>query len=175
MRGYSGMGPYRKNSGAIGGIELYQCPQRRVAPSIPSTPTRPLPANFRGPEFPQGFFGIQSMMDDVAYKMKMDPVEFVAEEHDAQGRTTRMPYTNYTLEECIRRGAEAFDWKKRWHAKPGSDAGPIKRGAGHVVHGVPLGPRPQQRGRFDVDSKRQVHRASSASPTSAPAPRPRWD
>ena len=26
MRGYSGMGPYRKNTGNIGGIELYQCP-----------------------------------------------------------------------------------------------------------------------------------------------------
>ena len=40
------------------------------------------------------------------------------------------PYTNYTLEECIRRGAEAFDWKTRWRPQPGSDAGPIKRGAG---------------------------------------------
>ena len=26
LRGYSGMGPYRKNSGAIGGIEIYQVP-----------------------------------------------------------------------------------------------------------------------------------------------------
>src|SRR6202051_4545587 len=25
FRGYSGMGPYLKNSGAIGGVELYQC------------------------------------------------------------------------------------------------------------------------------------------------------
>ncbi len=29
LRGYSGMGPYRKNSGAIGGVELYQCSERR--------------------------------------------------------------------------------------------------------------------------------------------------
>ena len=29
-----------------------------------------------------------------------------------------------------RRGAEAFDWKRRWKARPGSDAGPVKRGAG---------------------------------------------
>src|SRR6476619_5637257 len=26
LRGYSGMGPYRKNTGAIGGIDIYQCP-----------------------------------------------------------------------------------------------------------------------------------------------------
>jgi CO/xanthine dehydrogenase Mo-binding subunit len=39
-------------------------------------------------------------------------------------------FTNYTLEECIRRGAEAFDWKNHWRPEPGSDRGPIKRGAG---------------------------------------------
>src|SRR5262249_62121369 len=27
-------------------------------------------------------------------------------------------------------GAEAFEWKKRWRPQPGSDSGPIKRGAG---------------------------------------------
>jgi CO/xanthine dehydrogenase Mo-binding subunit len=44
--------------------------------------------------------------------------------------TADAPFTNYTLEECIRRGAEMFDWKARWRPRPGSDAGPIKRGAG---------------------------------------------
>src|SRR5262249_11550403 len=39
------------------------------------------------------------------------------------------PYSNYTLDECLRRGAEVFDWKKRWHPA-GSDSGPIKRGSG---------------------------------------------
>jgi CO/xanthine dehydrogenase Mo-binding subunit len=40
------------------------------------------------------------------------------------------PYTTYSLDECIRRGAEAFQWKTRWKPQPGSDRGPIKRGAG---------------------------------------------
>jgi CO/xanthine dehydrogenase Mo-binding subunit len=39
-------------------------------------------------------------------------------------------YTNYSLDECIRRGVQAFDWKSRWRPKPGSDTGPVKRGAG---------------------------------------------
>src|SRR5947209_1730943 len=39
-------------------------------------------------------------------------------------------FRNYTLDECIRRGAEVFEWKKRWRPQPGSDPGPIKRGAG---------------------------------------------
>jgi len=127
LRGYSGMGPYRKNSGAIGGVELYQCPNVESV-VYPVYTNRAVSGNYRAPEFPQGFFGIQSMMDDVAYKMKMDPVEFVLKNMSRKSND-EVPYSNYTLEDCIRRGAEAFEWKKRWHAA-GADTGPIKRGAG---------------------------------------------
>ena len=128
LRGYSGMGPYRKNSGAIGGIELYQCPHIESAVS-PVYTNRTVSGNFRGPEFPQGFFGIQSMMDDVAAKLKMDPVDFILKNMTRKANDVT-PYTTYTLDECIRRGAEVFEWKTRWRPQPGSDAGPIKRGSG---------------------------------------------
>ena len=128
MRGYSGMGPYRKNSGAIGGIELYQCPHIETTVS-PVYTNRTVSGNFRGPEFPQGFFGIQSMMDDVAAKLKMNPVEFILRNMTRKAND-QIPYTTYTLDECLHRGAEAFEWKKRWRPQPGSDSGPIKRGAG---------------------------------------------
>ena len=128
LRGYSGMGPYRKNTGAIGGIDLYQCPN--IESTIyPVYTNITVSGNFRGPEYPQGFYGIESMMDDVAYKMKMDPVDFILKNMTRKSRD-EVPYTNYSLEECIRRGAEAFEWEKRWHPQPGSDKGPIKRGAG---------------------------------------------
>ena len=61
------MGPYRKNSGAMAGIELYQCPNIESV-GHPGLHEPDGVGNFRGPEFPQGFFGIQSMMDDVAYE-----------------------------------------------------------------------------------------------------------
>jgi CO/xanthine dehydrogenase Mo-binding subunit len=128
LRGYSGMGPYRKNSGAIGGIELYQCPHIETTVS-PVYTNRTVSGNFRGPEFPQGFFGIESMMDDVAFKLKMDPVEFILKNMTRKAND-QVPYTSYSLDECIHRGAEAFEWKKRWRPEPGSDAGPIKRGSG---------------------------------------------
>jgi len=127
LRGFSGMGPYRKNSGAIGGIEVYQCPNiERVVTPVYTNKT--VSANFRGPEFPQGFFGIESMMDDVAAKLKMDPVEFILKNMTRKFRD-ETEYTTYTLEDCVRRGAEHFEWKKRWHP-PGSSPGPIKRGVG---------------------------------------------
>jgi len=128
LRGFSGMGPYRKNSGNIAGVEIYQCPNIETSIS-PVYTNRTVSGNFRGPEYPQGFFGIQSMMDDVAAKLKMDPVEFILKNMTRQAND-QTPYTTYSLDECIRRGAEAFEWKKRWRAVPGSDPGPIKRGAG---------------------------------------------
>jgi CO/xanthine dehydrogenase Mo-binding subunit len=128
LRGYSGMGPYRKNSGAMAGVEQYKC--ANVESVIhPVYTNKTVSGNFRGPEFPQGFFGIQSMMDLVAYKMDMDPVEFILKNMTRMSRD-EVPFTNYTLEECMRRGADAFGWKERWRRVPGSDPGPIKRGAG---------------------------------------------
>ena len=128
LRGYSSMGGYRKNSGSMAGIELYDV--ANIESSIsPVYTNKTVSGNFRGPEFPQGFFGIQSMMDDVAYKMKMDPVEFGMKNMIRTAREN-VPFSNYTLDECIRRGAEIFDWKSRWRPVPGSDKGPIKHGAG---------------------------------------------
>jgi CO/xanthine dehydrogenase Mo-binding subunit len=128
LRGYSGMGPYRKNSGRMGGIEIYQCPN--IESTIyPVYTNKTVSGNFRGPEFPQGYFGIQNMMDDVAYKLNMDPVDFVLKNMTRKSED-RVEYTNYSLDECIHRGVEAFDWKKRWRPKPGSDTGALKRGAG---------------------------------------------
>jgi len=130
LRGFSGMGPYRKNSGNMAGVELYRAANIDTVIS-PVYTNRTVSGNFRGPEYPQGFFGIQSMMDDVAYKLKISPVDFALRNMPRPSSGAAGPaFTNYTLDECIRRGADAFDWKTRWRAQAGSDAGPIKRGAG---------------------------------------------
>jgi CO/xanthine dehydrogenase Mo-binding subunit len=127
LRGYSGMGGYRKNSGAISGVELYGCPNA-VSTVYPVYTNRTTSGNFRGPSDPQGFFGIESMMDDVAYKLGIDPVEFAMTNMRRPGQG--VTFTNFSLDECIRRGAELFDWKARWRPVAGSDRGPVKRGAG---------------------------------------------
>ena len=127
LRGYSGMGPYRKNSGAIGGVDVYQCPNTETIVH-PVYTNRTVSGNFRGPEYPQGYFGVQSMMDEVAFRMKMDPVDFILKNMTRKYRD-ETPYTSYSLDECIRRGADAFDWKKKWHP-PGAGAGPVRRGVG---------------------------------------------
>ncbi|HEX5226998.1 MAG TPA: xanthine dehydrogenase family protein molybdopterin-binding subunit [Bryobacteraceae bacterium] len=127
FRGYSGMGPYRKSSGDIAGVELYQCPhvEKLVYPVLTNMAVS---ANLRGPAYPQGIFGIESLMDHIAYELKMDPVDFRVKNMTRKYHD-QVPYTSFGLEECVLRGAEAFEWKKRWH-EPGAGDGPVKRGVG---------------------------------------------
>lgn len=127
LNSYSGMGPYRKNWGGVSGIDVYTCPN--VMSSIyPVYTNRTTSGNFRGPGDTQGFFGIQSMMDSIAYNLGMDPVEFALKNMRRPSDTDR--FTNYTLDQCIEQGAALFDWQRRRQVVPGSDTGSIKRGAG---------------------------------------------
>ena len=84
------------------------------------------------------------MMDEVAYKVGMDPVDFVLKNMSRKANDNN-PYTNYTLEECIRRGAEAFEWKNRWQPQAGLGHGPAEARRGLLVSCFPLRARPQQR------------------------------
>ena len=130
LRGYSGMGPYRKSSGDIGGIEMYQCPNvEKVV--YPVYTNMAVSANYRAPAYPQSVFGIESLMDHIAYDLKIDPVEFRLKNFTRKYHD-QIPYTSSGFEECIRRGAETFGWKSRWHPA-GAGEGPVKHGVGMAM------------------------------------------
>jgi CO/xanthine dehydrogenase Mo-binding subunit len=130
LRGYSAMGAYRKSTGAIAGVELVRCPHVETTVH-PVYTNSAVAANYRAPAYPQGVFGLESMLDHIANELSINPLDFrllnaTREYHD------ELPYTSYGLEECIRRGADAFEWKRRWRT-PASDRGPLKRGAGMAM------------------------------------------
>lgn len=127
LNAYSGMGPYRKNSGGISGMEGYACPnlERTIYPVYTN---RTVSGNFRAPSEPHGHFGVECMMDEIAYQLGMDPVDFTL--RNMLRPTDSRPFTNYSLDQCIARGVELFDWPARRRVTPGSDPGPLKRGAG---------------------------------------------
>lgn len=130
LRGYSGMGPYRKSSGDIAGIELFQCPNVRKE-VYPAYTNMSVAANFRGPSYPQGVFGIESIMDHVAHELQLDPLDFHIR-NLTQKYNDALPYTSWALPECIEQGAKLFDWKtRRRHVN--ADHGPIKRGVGMAI------------------------------------------
>ena len=155
LRGYSGMGPYRKSSGGIAGIELFRCPnvKREVYPIYTNMAVS---ANYRGPSYPQGVWGIESVMDDIAHQLGIDPVEFHLKNLTRQ-YLDETPYTSFGLPECITVGTEQFDWSRRWR-RAGSEDGPLRRGVGMAVgmFAARLG-RSSARLRLDGSGRLWVH------------------
>lgn len=72
----------------------------------------------RAPGHPQASFAMESLVDELAYKIGIDPVEF---------RRKNMPDTNYHRQ--LDRGAREIGWSNR-NPTPGGGAGPLKRGMG---------------------------------------------
>ena len=67
------------------------------------------------------------MMDDVAAKLKMDPVEFIRANMTRKSRDTT-DYTNYTPEECpMRRGDARLEITVEAGAGPTADRSSVAR------------------------------------------------
>ncbi|MGH7149867.1 MAG: xanthine dehydrogenase family protein molybdopterin-binding subunit, partial [Planctomycetota bacterium] len=108
---------------------LYACPNVRVAHTdvrINAGPPRPQ----RAPGDPQGSAGLEVLIDRLAEKVGLDPLDFrlknLAETDPSNGK----PYSTSPLRECYEKGAGSFGWKALRKKAPGSDPGPLKRGVG---------------------------------------------
>ena len=130
LRGVSGMGPHRKSGGGIAGTELFRCPnvRREVSPAYTNMTVA---ANFRGPAYPQGVWGIESVMDQVAHELAIDPVDFHLR-NLTRAYNDETPYTSWALRECITEGARRFGWPARWR-RAGTGSGPRRRGVGMAL------------------------------------------
>ncbi|MBT9259023.1 MAG: xanthine dehydrogenase family protein molybdopterin-binding subunit [Clostridiales bacterium] len=68
--------------------------------------------SFRAPGFPEGSFALESAMDDLAHRLKMDPIELRIR-HFSKKRRDGTPWARNSLAELCRVGAEKFGWSKR--------------------------------------------------------------
>lgn len=67
----------------------------------------------RAPGEATGLFALESAMDELAYKIGIDPVELRLINHADVNPHNGLPWSRKHLKECYRRGAEAFGWNKR--------------------------------------------------------------
>lgn len=84
---------------------------------------------FRAPGHPQGTFALESLMDDLAEKIGMDPLDFRLKNYSEVDPISGRPYTTKMLKDTYQKGADAIGWYSRRKA-PGSDPNYIKRGIG---------------------------------------------
>jgi xanthine dehydrogenase YagR molybdenum-binding subunit len=117
--GISGGG---KSAGGGGGAAIalpyiYKFPNVRSQQFGLTMNTGPASA-FRAPGHPPASFGTESMIDEVAVKLGMDPLQF-----------RLLNDSDPTRQREYKEGAEKFGWTAKYQ-KPGNSPGPIKTGIG---------------------------------------------
>ncbi len=71
------------------------------------------PTFMRAPGEASGTFAIESAMDEMAYALKMDPIEFRLKNYADKDAQTGKPFSSKSLTQCYAIGAEKFGWAKR--------------------------------------------------------------
>lgn len=72
-----------------------------------------LPTYTRGPGKSTGSFALESAMDELAYKLKIDPIELRIKNEPERDPSNGKPWSSRTTVQCLREGAKAFGWDKR--------------------------------------------------------------
>jgi xanthine dehydrogenase YagR molybdenum-binding subunit len=91
---------------------LYTCPNLEVAHNLAKINTI-TPTAMRAPGESPGTFALESAMDELAYKLGIDPVELRLINHADINPQTEMPWSSKHLKECYKMGAERFGWSRR--------------------------------------------------------------
>ncbi|MFL5968814.1 MAG: xanthine dehydrogenase family protein molybdopterin-binding subunit [Gaiellaceae bacterium] len=105
---------------------LYACENVRTV-QYPAKLNLPPMAAFRAPGFVEGTFALECLLDELAAKLDMDPLELRRRNYAGSDRVDDRPFSSKNLEECYRR-AEPH-WAKRDEVR-GRSAGPWKHGVG---------------------------------------------
>jgi xanthine dehydrogenase YagR molybdenum-binding subunit len=71
------------------------------------------PADMRAPGAAWGLYALECAIDELAVKLRMDPLEFRLKNYADKDGNTGLPYSSKALRDCFRLGAERFGWSSR--------------------------------------------------------------
>ena len=89
------------------------------------------PTYMRAPGVATGTYAVEVAMDELAYELKMDPLELRLLNYTEIDPHSGKPFSEKSLRECYKRAADRFGWAKRTH-EPQS----MKRGSQLVGWGM---------------------------------------
>lgn len=115
---------------------MYAAPNLRIAYKVAPMNVI-LPTYTRAPGKSTGSFALESAIDELAYKLKIDPIEFRVRNEPDKDPATSKPFSSRSLIEALRQGAEAFGWNRR-KMEPRQ----MRRGAYLIGYGVGCGVYP---------------------------------
>ena len=105
---------------------LYACANVRTSEYAARLNTPPMAA-FRAPGFVEGTFGLECLVDELAVKLEMDPLELRRRNYTSTDPATGGAYSSNSLLECYNRADKHWD---RRHDVRGRSDGPWRRGVG---------------------------------------------
>ena len=143
-------------------FELYDCPNAYVEQIGVHTNT-PLTGYMRSVMRVIGNFPLESMIDELASKLDIDPVEFRLKNYTIYGdQSEKIKYSAKNLDRCIQKVVKESDWKEkrmRFAKENAEGKSSIKRGIGmasYIYEGVGLPP-------FRANARVQVDRSGRAN------------
>ncbi|WP_266364651.1 xanthine dehydrogenase family protein molybdopterin-binding subunit [Tellurirhabdus rosea] len=112
---------------------MYACPHVSTRYRIVRL-DRSVPIWMRGPGEATGAFALESAMDEMAYKLGIDPIDFRLRNYTETDPEHNRPYSSKHLREAYQKGAEAIGWTDR-KPQPGS----VRQGDWLVGYGMSTG------------------------------------
>jgi xanthine dehydrogenase YagR molybdenum-binding subunit len=93
-------------------LHVYGSPNRRVVHRVVELDV-PSPGFMRAPGHASGMFALEVAIDELAYRIGIDPIELRVRNDVARDPETGLEFSSRSLVECLREGAERFDWSRR--------------------------------------------------------------
>jgi CO/xanthine dehydrogenase Mo-binding subunit len=105
---------------------LYACPNVRTVEYAAKLNTPPMAA-FRAPGFVEGTFGLECLVDELAVKLKMDPLELRRRNYSSSDPASGVAYSANHLLDCYDLADKHWDRRNEVRAR---SEGPWRRGVG---------------------------------------------
>jgi xanthine dehydrogenase YagR molybdenum-binding subunit len=134
---------------------MYSCPNVLVT-GAQARRNVGTPGPMRGPGAVPGIYGIESAMDELAIKIKMDPVALRLLNEPSIDEESKKPFSSRHLKECLTVGAEKFGWDKR-----NPDVGSMKNADGTIM-GWGMAAASWIAVRFETEASVQLRRDGTA-------------
>ncbi|HZT58756.1 MAG TPA: xanthine dehydrogenase family protein molybdopterin-binding subunit [Pyrinomonadaceae bacterium] len=99
--------PFSKPTHMMYASDNFKASQRLVPINV-GTPTY-----MRAPGECSGMFALESALDELAYKLNIDPVQLRVVNHADTDPDTKLPWSTKLLKESYRVGAQRFGWSRR--------------------------------------------------------------
>ncbi len=119
----------------------YACPNVKTAHRLVRLSVG-TPTFQRAPGEAPGTFALESAIDELAYRLKVDPLELRRRNEPRIDEDKQLPWSSRKLLECYRQGAEAFRWSSRNPEPRSTTAGRLRVGLGMATATYPANRSP---------------------------------